>query len=137
MKKEKKVTEGPNPAEKKIVRRQLIWCIDKHIIDVTGDIDDTIRRLESLKSETREAAENEGYILVNDTFYIKGNWPGIEYDLHVYADTYETDKEMEIRLKKSEAAKKSAAKRSEAKAKRELKELERLKKKYESGGVIQ
>lgn len=112
--------------KKKIVRRDLIT---NQFIYIEGRLDELINHLESIKKLAKDEAKKKGYVLVNDKFYVNKTNSYPYFDIS--ADTEETDKEMEARFKRSESAKKSAAKRIEATAKRELKELERLKEKYE------
>jgi len=117
--------------KKKIVRRDLIT---NQLIYIQGGLDELINHLESIKKLAKDEAKKKQYVLVNDKFYVnktKSNWYYDDAYFDISADTEETDKEMEARFKRSESAKKSAAKRIEAKEKRELKELERLKKKYD------
>jgi hypothetical protein len=116
--------------KKKIVRRDLIT---NQFIYIEGGLDELINHLESIKKLAKDKAKKKGYVLVNDKFYVNktNSWYDDDPYFVISADTEETDKEMEARFKRSESAKESAAKRIEATAKRELKELERLKKKYE------
>lgn len=116
--------------KKKIVRRDLIT---NQFIYIEGGLDELINHLESIKKLAKDEAKKKGYVLVNDKFYVNktNSWYDDDPYFDIWADTEETDKEMEARFKRSESAKKSAAKRIEATSKRELKELERLKKKYE------
>lgn len=116
--------------KKKIVRRDLIT---NQFIYIEGGLDELINHLESIKKIAKDKAKKKGYVLVNDKFYVNktNSWYDDDPYFVISADTEETDKEMEARFKRSESAKVSAAKRIEATSKRELKELERLKKKYE------
>lgn len=116
--------------KKKTIRRELL---SSEFIEFDGEMGEITTSLEHIKKRAKDVAKKKGYVIVNSKFYVKkarswGTWDPY-YDIS--ADTEETDKEMEIRLKRSESAKKSAEKRKEAKEKRELKELERLKKKYD------
>lgn len=116
-------------AKREVVRRDLIT--NQHIY-IDGELDKLINYLESIKKLAKDAVKKKGYVIVNEKFYIdkRNSWDDGPY-FNISADTEETDKEMEARLKRSESAKKSAAKRKETIAKREMKQLERLKKKYE------
>lgn len=117
-------------AKRQIVRRDLVT---NEFIYIEGELDELINYLESIKKLAKDVAKKKGYVIVNDKFYIDktNSWFDDDPYFDISADTEETDKEMEARLKRSESAKKSAAKRKETMVKREMKELERLKKKYE------
>lgn len=95
--------------------------------DLCGPIDEVIRTLQAL----REEYEKKGYqniALSVDLGYEGG-------DVSIRGDRPENDKEYERRVKQREAAHKREKERKIKRKEKELKELARLKKKYEEPGV--
>lgn len=97
------------------------------VYDFEGDVQAAIEMLS-------QWAETEGYQsirLLAENVYHCYECPG-ESELVVMGTRPETDEELARRKKRSDTAKAAAKKKREKKKEQELKELERLKKKYES-----
>jgi len=116
-------TKRPDPNEPKVLRRQRI----KSEIYIEGPIEDVIKMLQDIKAE----AEAKGFfdIYVDIHTYIDCHCE--EVDINIEGSRYETQEEVQKRLKKSLSAKKSAARRKKNKEEKERKEYERLKAKFE------
>lgn len=115
--------------KKKTVERLIL---EKVYLSLHGSsIESFIESIRYVEEMAMDEAKMMGYVIKNDAVYLMDHYSHSSSNYDVYIRSEETDEEFEARLKRSESAKKSAEKRKEAIAKREMKELERLKKKYE------
>ena len=115
--------------KKKTVERLIL---EKVYLSLHGSsIESFIESIRYVEEMAMDEAKMMGYVIKNDAVYLMDHYSHSSSNYDVYIRSEETDEEFEARLKRSESAKKSAAKRKEAIAKREMKELERLKKKYD------
>ena len=109
----------------KIIRESIISLYSPN--SRAGDLGEYIKYLQDNKTE----AENKGYsnILIEDVSEYAEDGP----DYHLFGDRFENMKEYNKRIKKENAIKERKRKKKEIVDTAEMKEYERLKKKFEKG----